>query len=433
MSLWGKLSLLGTKETHPEHLNRKLILGNRIAALSGMLVVCIAFLYVNFFPQFITYLLGGVLCFLFLLFNYWGKTKFSRVFFMLAIPAFIAVGDMFVPEAVRATQKMAILSSITIPLVLFGVTEKKPMILGLIWTVKCFVLVDFIHFDLGQSPSADWLMQNLKLMEYLGALVSFSVFIATFIYLQKLNLLAEDRLHDLLDQSNRQKNEIVEQKKQLEEVNRTLRIKALTAQLNPHFLYNSLNSIQHFLTINDKTSSINYLSKFGRLIRQFIEYADKGVIPLSEELTLLKYYLELESLRFGSMFQYELEVEEDLLLYNIHVPLLLIQIHAENAILHGLMNKQEGERKLMIHFRREGECMRCVIEDNGIGRKASTKLKQKRRDSHPSRGIEISTRRLELMYADSSCNQLITITDLYSENDQPAGTRVEVKIPFEVI
>ena len=170
------------------------------------------------------------------------------------------------------------------------------MALGLAWTVVCFVVADFVRLSDFITPT-DNILLDPKIVEYLGALVSFSIFIATFIYLQRLNLEAEEKLKNLLEQSNKQKAEIEKQKVQLEEVNRILRIKALTAQLNPHFLYNSLNSIQHFLTINDKTSSINYLSKFGRLIRQFIDYSDKGMIPLQDELTLLRFYLELESLR----------------------------------------------------------------------------------------------------------------------------------------
>ena len=201
--------------------------------------------------------------------------------------------------------------------------------------------------------------------------------------------------------------------------------------MNPHFLYNSLNSIQHFLTVNDKTSSLTYLSKFGKLIRQFIDYSDKGVIPLADDLKLLKYYLELESMRFDSMFEYQLKVDEELLLQNINVPLLLIQTHVENAILHGLLPK-EGDRLLKISFVQENEVMLCVIEDNGIGRDASQKINKTKTAYHRSRGIALSSQRLQLMYEDKGYKNLIEITDLYSDSNA-AGTRVELRIPFESI
>jgi Histidine kinase len=429
-TIWDKVSMLGNDPTFSEHLNRKLILGNRIAALAGVLVFSLAFLYIDFWPQFITYLGGALFCFLLLLLNAYGKVNFSRVFFMMSIPTFLAVGGMIAPDAIHSEQKMALISSIIIPLVLFGITEKKWMALGLAWTVVCFVVADFVRLSDFITPT-DNILLDPKVVEYLGALVSFSIFISTFIYLQRLNLEAEEKLKNLLEQSNKQKSEIEKQKAQLEEVNRILRIKALTAQLNPHFLYNSLNSIQHFLTINDKTSSINYLSKFGRLIRQFIDYSDKGMIPLQDELTLLRFYLELESLRFGSRFNYQLEADEDLLLYSVDVSLLLIQIHVENAILHGLINKEDDDRRLTIQFKKDGEFMLCEVKDNGIGRYASAKLQQKRKEKYTSLGIAISTQRLKLVYVGYKPEELVKITDLYDESGCPIGTCVELRIPLE--
>ena len=306
------------------------------------------------------------------------------------------------------------------------------MILGLCWVVACFYSFDYIDLSyLVNVPMRTSDFISVRVIEYLGALISFSVFIATFLYFQKLNLSAESKLKFALEQTNVQKNEIECQRKALEAANTTLSIRALSAQLNPHFLYNSLNSIQHFLTINDKTSSLNYLSKFGRLVRQFIDYSDQGVIPLQDELKLLHYYLELESLRFQSMFTYTIDVDDDLLLYNVSVPLLLVQVHVENAILHGLMNKQ-GERLLGISFKVDGGFMVCKITDNGIGRQASL-AKKKPLQSHRSRGIEISTQRLNLMYDQNIYKSLIKIHDLYDTHGSPCGTLVIIRIPLEEI
>jgi len=432
LTIWDSVSLVGIHYDLPEHVNRKIILGNRISALAGLLVFILSFLYLDFVPQFLTNLLGSILCFLFILFNYLGKVKFSRIFFTLSVPIFLVIGSSFAPESVKPGLKLAMLSEITVPLVLFGITEKKWMIIGIIYTVACFGIFDFVHFGADVSPDRDYPMHDPLVAQYLGGLISFSVFIATYIYFQKLNLEAENKLKELLHCSNRQRDEIAKQKKQLEIHNRELNIRALSAQMNPHFLYNSLNSIQHFLTVNDKTSSLIYLSKFGKLIRQFIDYSDKGMIPLADELKLLNYYLELESLRFASMFRYKLEVENDLLLYNINVPLLLIQTHVENAILHGLLHKEEGDRQLNIFFSQEGEVMRCVIEDNGIGRKGSQRINRNKSTYHHSRGIDLSSQRLTLMYEDKGYENLIDIIDLYNGNHS-IGTRVELRIPFESI
>ncbi len=427
---WGWISACGTQPEFHEHFNRKIILGNRIAALAGVIVIVFSIFYKDYPAQLFTYLSSSVFCFLFILLNYLGLVKFSRLFFMLSVPVFVVIGASMAPESVKSAQKIALIATITIPLVLFGISEMRPMVLGIVWTVGCFVAFDYLDFKEIALPDSH--AMTPKVVEYVCATVSFSMFIATYIYLQKLNVNAEDQLKTLLQKSNEQKDEIEVQNEKLEVINRNLNIRALSAELNPHFLYNSLNSVQHFLSINDKTSSLNYLSKFGRLIRQFIDYSDDGVIPLSDELKLLKYYLELESLRFESMFTYSLEVEEELLLHNIFVPLLLVQIHIENAILHGLMNKQ-GDRSLKVTFRKEEETMLCVIEDNGIGREASSRVRRVQHKEHQSKGIEISTKRLNLMYPHMISSDLVNIVDLYDESRLPAGTRVRIRIPFEII
>jgi sensor histidine kinase YesM len=433
LAIWKTISDFGTRQEFPEHFNRKIILSNRIATLAGIIVLLLSIPSLQDLSQFIPYLIGSTNCFLFVFLNYLGKVRFSRILLLLLVPFFAVVGSAFAPEVLRDSQKISLLSSITVPLVLFGITEKKLMVLGLAWTVICFIAIDYIDLFNQQAKSTSNLSaSNLRVIEYVHAFVAFSLFIATYVYLQKLNINAEEKLEQLLRKSNIQKDEIEQQKKELEVANRALNIRALSAELNPHFLYNSLNSIQHFLSINDKTSSLNYLSKFGRLIRQFIDYSDKGVIPLSDELKLLKYYLELESLRFESVFRYDLQVEDDLLLFNIYVPLLLFQIHVENAILHGLINKQ-GDRCLKILFVKQAETMLCVIEDNGIGRAASARIRKAKGLDYRSRGVEISTQRLNLMYPSIEKDWLISIIDLYDLNHQPAGTRVEIRIPFEIM
>ncbi len=152
--------MLGNDPRFSEHLNRKLILGNRIAALAGILVFSLAFLYTDFWPQFFTYLGGALFCLLLLLLNAYGKVNFSRVFFMMSIPTFLAVGGMIAPDAIHSSQKMALISSIIIPLVLFGITEKKWMALGLAWTVVCFVVADFVRLSDFITPTDNILLDT---------------------------------------------------------------------------------------------------------------------------------------------------------------------------------------------------------------------------------------------------------------------------------
>ena len=349
---------------------------------------------------------------------------------MMGAPLLSAVNGAFLPDSIRDAQRLIMMSGITVPLVLFGITEKKWMIFGIVFTALCMIAYDYMPRSEEFIIQMDHPGLDPTVVLLIGAFVSFIIFISTYIYLQKLNLSAEEKLKSLLDKSQKQQHKIELQNEQLEHHNRELSIRALSAQMNPHFLYNSLNSIQHFLTINDKTSSLNYLSKFGKLIRKFVDYTDKGFIPLSDELALLNHYLELENLRFGAAFKYQVEVDEDLLLYNTEVPLLLIQTHVENAILHGLMQK-EGEREVRIVFRKKENFLLCEIEDNGIGRERSKLINMKKTGYHVSKGIQNSQKRLKLMYPE--LDNLLIIDDLYNKQCEPNGTTVTIKIPFETI
>ena len=140
------------------------------------------------------------------------------------------------------------------------------------------------------------------------------------------------------------KNEIIGKKnKEIAAANKELEKRMLRAQMDPHFIFNSLNSIQHFIMKNDKSSAMNYLSKFSKLIRQMLENSINVSVPIVDEIRLLEIYLELESLRFTHSFAYDIQVDESLDIYNTEIPFLLIQPYVENAIAHGLMHKRTKE------------------------------------------------------------------------------------------
>ncbi len=209
-----------------------------------------------------------------------------------------------------------------------------------------------------------------------------------------------------------------------------LESRALRSQMNPHFIFNSLNSIQECI-LSDKTeAACEYLSKFAQLIRIAFESSEKSVIPLEKEIQSLRLYLELESLRFDNTFEYVLEVHSDLEALNYQVPAMLIQPYVENAIWHGLLHK-EGERKLLVSLQLKDDMLECVIEDNGIGRRKASEIRKQRNKEHESKGMTVTRERLEMMKKSSNKNASVNIEDLIDGVGNPLGTRVILLIPLQ--
>lgn len=205
--------------------------------------------------------------------------------------------------------------------------------------------------------------------------------------------------------------------------------KALRAQINPHFIFNALNSIQHLITSENKVSALSYLTKFGRLTRNVLESSMEPDILLSEEINILTDYLELETLRFQNSFKYTVDIAPDVNVEEIEIPILIIQPFVENAIVHGLLNKKEGERLVQIRFRIEDLFLICEVEDNGIGRGNAPKksfLNKKK-----SRGLQVTKERLNMYHNSNSKIELVTIIDKKSEDGKPLGTLVIIRIPFD--
>ncbi len=205
-------------------------------------------------------------------------------------------------------------------------------------------------------------------------------------------------------------------------------MRALRAQMNPHFIFNSLGSIQHLIRRDQKPEALQYLSKFSQLLRQILDSSNHSSVSLKEEIELLENYIELESLRFDGRFTYELRVDESLDVYNLEIPILLIQPHVENAILHGLLPKK-GEARLEVNFEDYGNQIRCTVQDNGIGRQKSSELKSARGVTHQSRGLSIVAERVSNLHDKEGDQQLIQITDIANEQNEAAGTRVSILIP----
>ena len=210
------------------------------------------------------------------------------------------------------------------------------------------------------------------------------------------------------------------------------RLQSLRLQMNPHFLFNALNSIQQMILANEEMVATRYLSKFSKLLRMILVHSDKEYVTLKEELEILHLYVDLESIRFKESFKYNIECGEEIDVEEIKLPTLLIQPFVENAIWHGLMHK-EGERFLQIKFSELDDCIHCFIEDNGIGRERSgeAKLATGQGKKHTSKGIQVSMERLKAMSNGNGKEGSLQIFDLKDENGNGRGTRVEIIFPSQ--
>ncbi len=204
--------------------------------------------------------------------------------------------------------------------------------------------------------------------------------------------------------------------------------KALSSQINPHFIFNSLNSIQLYILNNDIVKSNKYLSKFSHLMRSVLDNSQESSIILENEIKTLTNYIEIESLRFNNRFEYEIITDSQLDLKKTRIPTLLIQPFVENAIWHGFMNK-EGKGFLSISLTNGESTIKCIIQDNGIGRKKSAEINAQKSSTHKSLGAQITQERISLLNAQFRSNLKITTTDIYDASDCPNGTKVEIIIP----
>lgn len=264
--------------------------------------------------------------------------------------------------------------------------------------------------------------RNLKYALMIGALLL--LLLLGFIY-------SRYRLKNKSEKTLQLKNREVEAKnEEIATINGELEKRMLRAQMDPHFIFNSLNSIQHFITINDKDSALPYLSKFSKLIGQVLENSVNQQVPVADEIKLLEYYVQLEALRFHDKFDYTISVGDNLDIYEHEVPFLLIQPYVENSIVHGIRHL-ENRGKLSVELTKCDEYIRCVVEDNGIGRKLA-RAKKAKRAAHISHGMPITAQRLLLLNRDRKLKTLVSVTDLYDSLDNPLGTRVQIEIPINI-
>ncbi|TND08790.1 MAG: putative signal transduction histidine kinase [Bacteroidetes bacterium] len=199
---------------------------------------------------------------------------------------------------------------------------------------------------------------------------------------------------------------------------------ALRAQMNPHFIFNAISSIQHYILQNEVQQSYNYLAKFSKLIRNVLDHSKEEELLLGAEMETLQLYVELEQLRFNEPFAFRLELDPGIDPESMYIPTMLIQPFLENAIWHGLMPKQGGGTLVLI-FRRQPSGMEIIIEDNGIGREASARQKRE----HESRGMQIVGERIAVLNTKPGGGYMLHVTDLKNKAGEACGTRIALFIP----
>ena len=219
-----------------------------------------------------------------------------------------------------------------------------------------------------------------------------------------------------------------EQQTQINKKFAELELQALQAQMNPHFVFNALGAIQYFIQKNKVETADNFLAKFAKLMRLFLESSKNKYITLTEEIKLLSLYVELEQMRDEQKFEAVISVDEKIDIHYRELPSILIQPFVENAINHGLFHKK-GKGHLVVTFgENERGSLICTIQDDGVGRVKAAQMKRQSSRTHKSRGMQIVLERLEVLQHVDEVSIIVDVSDLYPDQDD-TGTIVRIEIP----
>lgn len=234
-------------------------------------------------------------------------------------------------------------------------------------------------------------------------------------------LYARFRAKQKFNQKLAEQNELIRQQNGLIELtNRKLEMKVLQAQLNPHFIFNSLNAIQYFVTLDDKRAALRYISAFSRFLRNLLDGASASTTTVPQECRLLEQYLTLEQIRFPNKFRFEVRAEPGAL--PLELPALLVHPFVENALYHGILNRPDAGGILDVQFTTEGGVLLVAVTDNGIGREAARQLRQRKAGTDLTPHERLVKDRIALMNEQGDAPILLEIHDL------PEGTRVMLRV-----
>jgi sensor histidine kinase YesM len=250
-------------------------------------------------------------------------------------------------------------------------------------------------------------------------------------YARQLETELEARTKQVQEQSEQlEKQHIRQLELNFEQQLAEIQMMALRAQMNPHFIFNSLNSIQLYTASNHATKASDYHNRFSQLIRLVLENSRSEHVTLCNELEALRLYLEMEAMRFKDKLRFNIEVDASLDMELIEIPPLLLQPYVENAIWHGLMHKPEGGLVQVKVEPLQEDCLRITITDDGIGRAKASELKSLSATRHKSFGMKLTGERISLINRMYQTHTKVQVHDLADAQGNPAGTEVVLEIPI---
>ena len=442
--IWHQASYSGITDTMPEHLRIKIIMCNRTGIIGFFILVKSQVFYLGAPVLFTIATFMGLLYLSVIFWNYLKLYNLSRLIMCFCPAVGLVILAGYMTDGPAFSSRSLVMVNVLCPLLLYQMSEPRKMLAGVSWNILLYCLYDPItsaiprHAEIDNDAKFD----NPLNTTVTGAMVLI-VIVLVFFLLQKINA-SQVRIAELKGQHARQEAALLVQKTEqlkqeaqtrqyklnsLLELNKNLQSQALRAQMDPHFIFNALNSIQNFIISKETNAAMGYVSKFSKLMRQTLEGSMKEKVTVEEELDMLKNYLDLEKLRFDKLFDYSFETDDSIDLANTEIPSMLLQPYLENAILHGLRHKQTGGC-LRITLLNQFEYLLCVIEDNGIGRERSAIINAERH-KHRSAGTQVTNTRLSLLQLNKDEAAKVVFLDLKDEQGQAAGTRVEIKIPYE--
>lgn len=207
-----------------------------------------------------------------------------------------------------------------------------------------------------------------------------------------------------------------------------LKQKALQVQMNPHMLFNALNSIQLYIVTGDTDNALRHLAIFSKFLRKILHNASKNFVTIEEELETIQLYLQIEDLRFDGRFEFKVETAPEIDIQSTEIPSMILQPYIDNAINHGLLHTKE-KGQLHIKFeKRTNDTIVCIIQDNGVGRQKAIEIRENSGIVRKSNGMQITQEQLELMNRYALGKYAVCVTDLYNNQNESYGTRVEIQI-----
>ncbi len=277
--------------------------------------------------------------------------------------------------------------------------------------------------DINGTSSSETVQLNITVNEYWWKTTWFRLTLL-FVFLVSVIVIFRIRIRQL----QKRERERTEMNNRIAE----LKLKALQSQMDPHFVFNVLNSIQEYFISNNVEAANRYLSDFSKLMRLFLDASDEKYIALNKEVKLLTLYIELERMRINNKFEYKFILAEDIELDELYVPSMLVQPLIENAIKHGLKHKEKGGRLLIEINEMENGSILIAVEDNGVGREKSKEINKTIRKDHKSKASAIITERIEIINSSTEGEINLKYIDLKDVENSACGTRAELSLNLKV-